>query len=386
MNIINIINSLQRRARALEQLTTENRRFPTFSVDTRGAISNMSCTRSPERRLGAAPPGIQSLRGLLGGAGPHIAKKLFGRHSTSPSSRKLNPASGTSSTLNNLVHASMKIIARRPEHFYPPTNTVNYTTTRPSIVSPISAAAPTTLATERGETCRLKVGACPHRRLGAAPPGIQSLRGLLGGAGSHISTKLLGLSSTPPSSRELNQSCCAERTPNNPAQAEYDVCDDANERSCDGHCHKEMLKCDQRSIHFSTQHHPTRPPGPRPKKKRMSLEVSRQTGRFGMSYHQIDYDRFEKAELERKRKAMLYELYNPDSPPLPTDEFYNKGEIPEVDPIPTLQWWRLCSSGKKIEGHTFGEPSRSVDIYPEGMKIRLCLSPSINTTALAEGS
>ena len=84
MNIINIINSLQRRARALEQLTTENCRFPTFSVDTRGAHSIMAYTRSPERRLGAAPPEIQSLRGLLGGAGPHIAKKLFGRHSTSP--------------------------------------------------------------------------------------------------------------------------------------------------------------------------------------------------------------------------------------------------------------------------------------------------------------
>ena len=83
---------------------------------------------------------------------------------------------------------------------------------------------------------------------------------------------------------------------------------------------------------------------------------------------------------------MLHKLCNPNSPPLPTDEFYTEGEIPEVDPIPTLQWWRLCGSGKKIEGHTFGELSQSVEMYPEGRKIRLCLSPSIDTTALAEGS
>ena len=105
-----------------------------------------------------------------------------------------------------------------------------------------------------------------------------------------------------------------------------------------------------------------------------------------MSYHQVDYDRFKKADDDRKMKAMVYELLHPDLPPLPTDEFYTDGEIPEVDPIPTLQWWRLCGSGKKIEGHTFGEPSRSVEMYPEGRKTRLRLSPSIDTTALAEGS
>ena len=105
-----------------------------------------------------------------------------------------------------------------------------------------------------------------------------------------------------------------------------------------------------------------------------------------MSYHRIDYDRFKKADDDRKRKAMVYELLHPGSPPLPTDDLCNKGEIPEVDQIPTLQWWSLCSSGKKIEGHAFGEPSLSVDIYPEGLKIRLCLSPSIEPTVLAEGS
>ena len=135
-------------------------------------------------------------------------------------------------------------------------------------------------------------------------------------------------------------SCCA-------------VCDDAKPLgSCNDH--------DRRFVHFSNHHHPTRPPGPRPKKKRMSRDVSRRTGRFGMSYHQTDYDRFEKAEHDRKRKAIVHEQLHPDSPPLPTDEFYTKGEIPEVDPTPTLQWWRLCGSGKGIEGHTFGEPSRSL--------------------------
>ena len=34
----------------------ENRCFQTSSVDTRGAHTNMAYTRSPERRLGAAPP------------------------------------------------------------------------------------------------------------------------------------------------------------------------------------------------------------------------------------------------------------------------------------------------------------------------------------------
>ena len=65
------------------QMMIENRRFQTSSVDTRGAHTNMAYTRSPERRLGAAPPGIQRLRGLLGGAGSHIVKKLLGRHPVS---------------------------------------------------------------------------------------------------------------------------------------------------------------------------------------------------------------------------------------------------------------------------------------------------------------
>ena len=153
----------------------ENRRFQTFSVDTREANTNIDYTRSPERRLGAAPPGIQRLRGLLGGAGSHMVKKLLGRHSVSPSPRRLNPDYSAPSTLNNLVHASTNIIARRLERFYSPTNTNNQTTTCPNIVLPISAVASTTLATDRDKTCA---------------------------------------------------SCCAEQTPNNPAQAEYDVCND----------------------------------------------------------------------------------------------------------------------------------------------------------------
>ena len=55
-----------------------------------------------------------------------------------------------------------------------------------------------------------------------------------------------------------------------------------------------------------------------------------------MSYHQVDYDRFKKENFEREEKARLHKLDNPNS--LPTDEFYTDGEIPEVDPIPTLQW------------------------------------------------
>ena len=229
----------------------ENCRFQTSSVDTRGAHTNMAYTRSPERRLGAAPPGIQRLRDLLGGAGSHIVKKLLGRHSVLPSSRRLNTAYSAPSTLNNitvlililistlnnLIHASTNIIARRLERFYSPTNANNQTTTCPSIVSPISVAAPTTPDTDSDETCT---------------------------------------------------SCCA-------------VYDDAEPLgSCDDHV--------LRSVHFSTQHHPTRPPGPRPKTKRMSRDVSRRTGRFGMSYHQTDYDRFEEEDFERKEKARLHNL------------------------------------------------------------------------------
>ena len=158
---------------------------------------------------------------------------------------------------------------------------------------------------------------------------------------------------------------------------------------------------DDHSIHFVCptylSEHPERPAGSRPLPSVMSQTASEQAGRYDMWYHAVDYERFREEESARKdaaladardrvHRANLGEPLNGHSIGLLLDVLPLKEECAEVDPIPTLQSWRLSSDATTIKGSAFGDSPAPGSLQIDNGSVSFALDPSINRVTLQEGS
>ena len=117
-------------------------------------------------------------------------------------------------------------------------------------------------------------------------------------------------------------------------------------------------------VHFDAppphQTHPVRQSGKPKDPPLLSIAVSKQTGRYDMSYHAEDYEKFIKAE----------------------DEDPYVKEAPQTLPIPTLRWWWCTGHENKwINGRAFGNVE-----YTDGTLMGFQLPASIDSATMQQGS